>query len=98
MSLPLIVRPEAEADALVVRDQLDAARHGLGLQFVSRLREVLDRIEACPKLHGVVWQDVRAVRLKQFRHVVYYVVFENRVEVLAILHGARDSSRWQSRT
>ena len=97
MSIPLILRPEAVADAEAARDQLHAARAGLGLQFVARLRDVLERIEAMPELYGVTWHDVRAVRLKQFRHVVYYVVFADRVEVLAVLHGARDSSVWQSR-
>jgi plasmid stabilization system protein ParE len=49
-----------------------------------------------PELHGIVWHDVRAARLKQFRYVVYYITFTDRVEVLAILHGARESSVWQS--
>jgi plasmid stabilization system protein ParE len=35
--------------------------------------------------------------VKQFRYVVYYVVFGDRVEVIAVLHGARDPSVWQSR-
>lgn len=97
MSLPLILRPDAAADAEAARNQLDAVRAGLGRQFIFRLREVLERIEANPELHGITWQDVRAARLKQFRHVVYYVVFVDRVEVLAVLHGARDSAAWQSR-
>ena len=101
MSRPLILRPEAEADAEAdaeaARDQLDAVRAGLGLKSVSCLRDVLARVESMPELHGVTWQDVRAARLKQFRHVVYYVVFAERIEVLAILHGARDHSVWKSR-
>lgn len=97
MSLPLILRPEADADIEVTRDELEEVQVGLGDQFVARVREVLERIEAMPRLFQVVWQDVRAVRLKTFRHVVYYVVFDDRVEVLAVLHGARDTSVWQSR-
>jgi hypothetical protein len=50
-----------------------------------------------PELYGIVWHDVRAARLKRFRHVVYYVVFPDRLEVLAVMHGARDASAWQSR-
>lgn len=59
--------------------------------------EVLGRIEAMPEMYGVVWQDVRAARLRKFRHVVYYVAFADRVEVLAVLHGSRDASAWKSR-
>jgi hypothetical protein len=42
-------------------------------------------------------QDVRAVRLRRFPFVVYYVVLADRAEVLAVMHGSRDESAWQSR-
>lgn len=97
MSLPLIVRPPAEADIREGRDEFEAIRAGLGAQFAFRVREALERIEAMPEMYGIVCQDVRAARLKQFRHIVYYVVFADRVEVLAVMHGARHVSEWQSR-
>lgn len=97
MSLPVILRHEAEADIQVARDQLEAVRVGLGNQLLARAREVLARIEMMPELHGKVWEDVRAARLKQFRYIVYFIVLADRIEVLAVLHGARDSSAWQSR-
>ena len=97
MSLPVILRHEAEADVQEARDQLEAVRVGLGTQVLARIREVLARIEKMPELHGKVWQDVRAARLKQFRYIVYFIVLADRVEVLAVLHGARDPSSWRSR-
>ena len=97
MSLPVILRHEAEVDVQEARDQLETVRIGLGSQVLARVREVLARIEKMPELHGKVWQDVRAARLKQFRYIVYFIVLADRVEVLAILHGARDPSSWQSR-
>jgi plasmid stabilization system protein ParE len=97
MTLPVILRPAADADIQATHDELEQLRAGLGNQFVARVREVLERIEAMPQLYGVVWQDVWAARLKQFRHVVYYVVFDDRVEVLAVMHGSRHASAWQSR-
>jgi hypothetical protein len=50
-------------------------RIGRGPQFFARLREVLERVELLPELCGIVWQDVRAVRRKQFRYGDYFVVF-----------------------
>ena len=97
MSLPVILRHEAEVDVQEARDQLEKVRVGLGNQVLARVREVLARIEKMPELHGKVWQDVRAARLKQFRYIVYFIVLADRVEVLAILHGARDPSSWKSR-
>lgn len=98
MSLPVILRPTADADIQATHDELEQLRTGLGGQYVARIREVLERIEAMPELYGLVWQDVRAARVRRFRHVVYYVVFADRVVVLAIMHGARDARAWQSRT
>jgi len=97
VSLPVFLRHEAEVDVQEARDQLEALRVGLGTQVLARVREVLARIEKMPELYGKVWQDVRAARLKQFRYIVYFIVLADRVEVLAVLHGARDPSSWQSR-
>lgn len=95
---PVILRPAAEADIRSTYAELEKVQTGLGMRFVARVRDVLERIEALPTLYAPVWNDVRAVRLRTFRHVVYYVVFPDRVEVLAVLHGARDAGVWQSRT
>lgn len=54
MSLPVILRHEAEADVQEARDQLEAVRVGLGTQVLARVREVLARIEKMPELHGKV--------------------------------------------
>ena len=97
MSLPVILRPEAEADIRETHDALEQAQAALGSQFTARLREVFERIESLPELYGIIWQDVRAARLRKFRHVVYYVVFADRVEVLAVMHGSRDAVAWQAR-
>jgi plasmid stabilization system protein ParE len=97
VSLPVILRHEAEVDIQEARDQLEAIRVGLGNQVLARVREVLARMEKMPELYGKVWEDVRAARLKQFRYIVYFIVLADRVEVLAVLHSARDPSSWQSR-
>ena len=47
-----------------------------------------------PRLGQIVWEDIRASRLRRFPYIVYYRVLSDRVEVLAVLHGRRDSSAW----
>jgi toxin ParE1/3/4 len=92
MSLPVILRPEAEAHVQEIYESLEQARERLGKKFLGRLRDLLERIESFPQIYGEVWRDVRAGRLKRFRYVVYYVAFADRVEVIAVIHGARRSS------
>lgn len=94
MSLPAILRPEAETDLEAICDYLGPGASG---RFLQQFRELMERIEVMPEIFGVVWQDVRAVRLKKFRYVIYYVAFDDRVEVLAVMHGSRDPALWQLR-
>ena len=97
MSLPVVLRPLADADVRQLHAELEAQALGLGDKFLDRLQEALDRIEAMPEMYAEVWSMVRAARLRRFRHVIYYVVLVDRVEVIAVMHGSRDSSAWQSR-
>jgi plasmid stabilization system protein ParE len=97
VNLPVFLRAEAEANIRQARSYLDAIRQGLGQYFAVRLSDLLKQLEASPEMYGVVLQDIRAARLKGFRYVVYYVLLPGKVEVLAVLHGARHSSEWQSR-
>lgn len=97
MSLPLVVAADAEADLRQAYRSLEDARRGLGSRFNSAVAEVFERIEATPEMYGRIWDDVRAARLKKLRYLVYYVLLDDRIEILAVLHGSRDPSVWQSR-
>jgi toxin ParE1/3/4 len=97
VSLPVVLRPEASQDVKEARDHYEALRAGLGQTFLDRLDEVLTRISALPELYAVAWRNVRAARLRQFTYVVYFRVHDDRVEVLAVVHGSRDASAWQVR-
>jgi len=97
VTLPVVLRPEASRDAEEARDYLEAQRAGRGQAFLDRLKDSLARIGAMSEMYGVVWRNVRAARLRQFTYVVYYRVHDDRVEVLAVMHGSRDASVWQAR-
>ncbi|HLN32367.1 MAG TPA: type II toxin-antitoxin system RelE/ParE family toxin [Gemmataceae bacterium] len=97
MKIPVILRPEAETDIQEIYDALEQAGTGIGRRFIARLRDTLERIEAMPEIYAVIWQDVRAARLRKFRYMIYYIVCADRVEVSAVLHSSRDERTWQSR-
>jgi len=98
MNRPIILRDKAEEDIRDTYDYLEMDQPGLGDQFQRQLNDVLELIEHFPEMYGVIWQDVRAAQLQRMRnHLVYYVVFADRIEVLAVLRGSRDAFTWQSR-
>lgn len=97
MSVPVILRPAAQADVQDIQDAFDARSTTQGDHFTSRLRQTLDTLRDFPELFGFIWQDVRAAPIKKFKHQVIYVAFPDRVEVLAVRHGSRGSTAWQAR-
>jgi hypothetical protein len=54
MSLPVILRPAADADIQATQDKLEQVQAGLGDRFVARVREALERIESMPEMYGLV--------------------------------------------
>lgn len=98
MSLPVVVRPEADDDIFAARAWYDGQSPGLGARFAARLAAAIDRIGDAPELYGEVGRGVRAAPVARFPYVVYYRPYAERVEVLAVLHGRRDPAAWQDRT
>ena len=68
MSLPLILRPEAQQDYDEVFDWFEARKPGDGVAFAAALQDVFDRITASPRLHGGVLQDVRKAVVPKYRY------------------------------
>jgi toxin ParE1/3/4 len=97
MSLPVVLRAEAEAEFDEAFDYYEAQQAGLGVTFAARVQQVFDRIGANPLLHQVVMGDVRKAVVTQFPFSVYYRPHVDRVEVIAVFHTSRDPSIWQGR-
>jgi toxin ParE1/3/4 len=97
MSLPVVLRDEAQAEFDEAFDYYDAQKVGLGVTFAGRVQEVFDRISANPLLHAVVLRDIRKAVVARFPYCVYYRPEPTRVQVIAVFHTSRDPSVWQGR-
>lgn len=87
MSLPIRLLPEAKAE-------FDA---GLGVDFVGRIRVVLERIALNPRLHAMVYGDVRKAVVTRFPYIVLYREESGELVVISVFHSSRDPSTWQAR-
>ncbi len=99
MNASVIVRPEAEHDALSAYLYYEDQRTGLGAQFLAEVRGQIRRISERPLLYP---RKHRSVRRSQFRRFPYVVAFTfnqrtRTIQILAIMHGARHPGRWQRR-
>ena len=87
---------EAEADQLAAACWYEAQQPGLGDSFLDEIEIAVATLAAnpLPLLYSVRFSDVRCIRLHRFkRYGIYYLVNQQVVVILAILHGARDP-RW----
>ena len=93
----LIVRPEAEEDLGAAYEWYEDQRAGLGLAFLGEADSALSRIEDRPHGHPKVLGAVRRAFLRRFPYSVYYLVADQRLVVLAVLHHRRSPAEWRRR-
>lgn len=97
MSVPLVLRSEAEAEFDDAFDYYEAQSRGLGVDFLEKVNAVFNRISANPRMHAVVFEDVRKAVVKRFPYSVYYRAEVTRIQVIAVFHDRRDPAIWQRR-
>ena len=97
MSLPIVLRDEAQTEFDEAFDFYERQRAGLGVDFVARVQRVFDRIATNPHVHVVVLGDIRKAVVTRFPYCVFYRPHIDRVEVIAVFHSSRNPAIWQSR-
>lgn len=98
MKRRIVVRPAAESDLESQADYL--AAHGnleTGIRFYSAAEETFDLLANQPEMgratefQGPLLAGIRMLPLKGFpKHLVFYKPFENTIEIIRVVHGARD--------
>jgi plasmid stabilization system protein ParE len=98
------LHPEARAEIRAAALWYEERRPGLGDQFVDRVNEALQRLEAAPALHAI-WPGtaaaptpIRKALLEQFPYLVAFELHAEHVLVLAVAHAKRRPLYWLART
>lgn len=97
VSLPIVLRAEAEVEFDQAFDFYDGQRKGLGPAFAAEIERVFDLIATKPLLHPIVFADIRKAAVRRFPYCVFYRPHADRVEVIAVFHTKREPSVWQGR-
>lgn len=87
----LVLRPDAVADVRAARDWYEDAKPGLGAQFLDELDRLLARLVEFPRsAPGVAdYPDVRRALLRSFPFAAFYLLNEDEITVLRVLHTSR---------
>jgi toxin ParE1/3/4 len=97
MTLPIVLRDEAQDEFDEAFNWYDFHRAGHGLKFLREVQFVFDRIAANTNLHQIVFADIRKAVVRRFPYRIYYRPHQDRVEILAAFHSKRDPAIWQKR-
>jgi toxin ParE1/3/4 len=95
--LPYLIRPDAEADLNEAYRWYENQREGLGADFSLCFEESLEKVRRNPQIYPLVHKAVRRGLMRRFPYGLFYVVEEETVVVIGVLHARRDPTSWQSR-
>lgn len=97
MTRRVVFRPQAEDDALEVRQWYEARREGLGAEFGLAVDEIVARVVANPLAFQRAHGETRRAVLARFPYAIYFRVVSEEIVVLA-LHGRQHPSHWRARS
>jgi len=97
MSLPLVVRSEAEDELTEAYDWYENRTVGKGDELVAAVQLVYDRIRANPNLGRLMADPIRRVLVPGFPYAVFYIVEATEIVVTCVFHTSRDPAVWQGR-
>jgi len=95
----LRVRPEAEQELLAAAEWYETRKPGLGVELVAAVDEALHQLVDNP-LASPLWKPGLPHRhhpVRRFPYVIFFVIDDDAVEVVAIAHGKRCPGYWRHR-
>jgi plasmid stabilization system protein ParE len=95
---PVLFRPAAAADVEDAYNWYEQQRDGLGSEFLAELRRSVVALQRRPELAAILHRDTRRLLLSRFPYALYYRIFDDRIIVVACLHGRRAPRVWKARS
>ncbi|MDX2020957.1 MAG: type II toxin-antitoxin system RelE/ParE family toxin [Deltaproteobacteria bacterium] len=97
MTRRLLVRPQVETDIDSAAAWYEDQEAGLGGEFVEGMRLLINRIHRNPMAYQEIDRRVRRAIHGRFPYGGYFVVTDEAVIILAVLHLRRKPGAWRSR-
>ena len=96
---PIVFGPDAEAEFEAAVAWYETKAAGLGETFVLYVDDALQLVAETPTGCPVWEADPRFRRavVQRFPYLVFYRDLDDRIEVVAVAHGAREPGYWLQR-
>jgi plasmid stabilization system protein ParE len=97
MKFEIIVQPLAEQDIRDAFDWYEDKRNGLGYDFLLHIDAGFELILRDPFAFPIEYKNTRKHLIKRFPFKIIYLIENDIVIILAVLHGKRDPNLLKSR-
>jgi len=97
MTRTLVIRAQAEAEAIEAAAWYADKSRTLGARFSREFRSTLARVVNNPLQYQLIDDEIRRAPLHGFPHGLLYTASEAEIVILSCFHGRRDPERWQGR-
>lgn len=93
----VVFRKQARLEFDEACDWYEKERPGLGLEFLTEIHLLIQRIAATPELFPMLYRDVRKAVARRFPYCIYFREREQKIVILAVFHSARNPVLWKQR-
>ncbi|MCR4320386.1 MAG: type II toxin-antitoxin system RelE/ParE family toxin [Candidatus Brocadiaceae bacterium] len=90
MKYKVIVMPEAEDDLKEAFSWYEDNRTGLGHDFLLQVDAGINFIKRNPDVHPIEYKGTKKHLIKRFPYKIIYLVEEEKIVILAVIHGKRN--------
>ena len=97
MDYNLTVRKEAETDIAEAFDYYESCRKNLGHDFLLAVEASLNKIQRNPLLYKEIHRQIRRVFINRFPYRIYFVMIENTLVVIGVIHARKNPLHWKKR-
>jgi len=97
MVYTLEFKPEVYDDIKVAYDWYEEQRVGLGEDFLLTLEASYAKITRTPKAYQVLYKNVRRKLTRRFPYGVFFIIDNQKIVIIAIMHTKRNLSDWTQR-
>ncbi len=97
MTYVISLTPLALSELQEAKDYFNTQSDDLGDVFIDYFQKLAGLIASNPFLFQKVYANKRRAVLRRFRYNVIYVVHDDAVLILGVLHGAKNPKTWETR-
>ncbi len=97
MSLPVVFRPQAEAEFEEAQSWYEERTRGLGQEFVTCVQATIEAVRRNPEQFQRVDGEVRRALVRRFPYAIMYLADPESVAIIAVFHTSRDPAEWRRR-